>query len=300
MVKQGEANNILSKKIRRKHRGLYAFLETLKRMVKSPSAKLGTILFFLIVAACLAAPVIAPYGVNEYDLTNINAVPSALHICGTDAFGRDIFSRLLYGGRYSLALGLSAAILSNALGVIIGITAGYFGGKVEDVIMRFMDIWSSMPGILLCILISTVLGPGFFNTVMALGISSVPHTVRMNRGQVLGERSKEYLEAAESINCSKASIMFQHLLPNVISPTIVELTMGLGGTITQAASLSFIGLGIQPPTPEWGAMLSAGKEYIYTYPHLITYPGIIIALTVLSINLMGDGLRDALDPKLKD
>lgn len=283
-----------------KKQSYHPALTTMRRIVRTPSAKVGTAIFFLIVIACLAAPLIAPYGANDYDLFNINATPCAEHIFGTDGLGRDIFSRLLYGGRSSLAMGLSAAFVSNFFGVIIGITAGYFGGKVENAIMRIMDVWSSIPGTLLCILISTVLGPGFFNTVLALGASSVPNGVRMNRAQVLAERSKEYLEAAESINCSKLSIMFGHLLPNTISPTIVALTMGLGGTITEAASLSFIGLGIQPPAAEWGAMLAAGRNYIYTFPHLITFPGLTIAITVLSINLMGDGLRDALDPKLKD
>lgn len=285
---------------RRRNNAWSSFLITMRRAIKSPSAKIGTAIFIIIVAACLAAPLIAPYGENDFDLGNTNAPPSLEHLCGTDSLGRDIFSRLLYGGRYSLAMGLCAAFVSNFLGVVIGISAGYFGGHVENTIMRVMDVWSSLPGILLCIIISTVLGGGFVNTVIALGISSVPNGVRMNRGQVLAERSKEYLEAAESINCSKASIMFRHLLPNVISPTIVAMTMGLGGTISQAASLSFIGLGIQPPTAEWGAMLSAGRNYIFTYPHLITFPGITIAIAVLSVNLMGDGLRDALDPKLKD
>lgn len=285
---------------RRKHPAFYAFLDIVKRTVKGPGAKIGTVLFLLIVLLCVAAPLIAPYGVNDYDLMNVNRGPSAAHWFGTDSLGRDILSRLLYGGRYSLAMGLTAAFISNLLGIIIGIAAGYFGGAVENTIMRIMDVWSSIPGTLLCILVSTVLGGGFVNTVLALGISSVPNGARMNRAQVLAERSKEYLEAAQSINCSLPSIMFRHLLPNIISPTIVALTMGLGGTITEAASLSFIGLGIQPPAPEWGAMLSAGRNYIYEYPHLIMFPGITIALTVLSVNLMGDGLRDALDPKLKD
>ena len=165
--------------------------------------------------------------------------------------------------------------------------------------MRLMDIWSSLPSILLCILISAVLGSGFFNTVLALSVGNVPIGVRLIRGQILSERSKEYLEAAESIKCSKASIMFRHLLPNVISPVIVDATMGIGMTITMAAALSYIGLGVQPPTPEWGAMLADARSHILNYPYLIMFPGLIIALTVLAINLIGDGLRDALDPKLR-
>lgn len=274
-------------------------LITLKRMMKSPTAKLGTVLLFLMAAVCILAPVIAPYDPNEMDLLMISKGPCKEHLFGTDVLGRDIFSRLLYGGRISLALGISASIVGNAAGVILGCLAGYFGGWVETGIMRFMDILSSLPDMLLCILISTTLGAGFSNTVLALSIGTVPNGVRMTRGQILGERGKEYLEAAESINCSKVSIMFKHLLPNVISPTIVVVTMGIGSMITQAAALSFIGLGIQPPTPEWGAMLSAGRNYIRTFPYMVMFPGIMIAITVLAINLMGDGLRDALDPKLR-
>ena len=165
--------------------------------------------------------------------------------------------------------------------------------------MRFMDVWSSLPGMLLCILVSAAMGNGFMATVIALTIGSIPGGARMTRGQVLAERSREYIEAAESINCSKLSIMFKHLLPNVIQPSIVITTMSVGSTINMAASLSYIGLGIQPPSPEWGAMLADGKGYILTNPHLIAVPGIAIALTVLAINLLGDGLRDALDPKLR-
>lgn len=275
------------------------FLETLQRMVKGPGAKVGTALFVLIVLASICAPLIAPYGPNDMDLENMYATPSAAHLLGTDGLGRDQLSRLLYGSRYSLSLGLSASLFGALAGVFLGSIAGYFGGKTETLIMRLMDIWSSLPGMLLCILISATLGAGFFNTVLALSIGEVPVGVRLIRGQILKERAKEYLEAAEAINCSKFSIMFRHLLPNVVQPVLVNVTMGIGMVITMAAALSYIGLGVQPPTPEWGALLSAGRLHILNYPHLIMFPGLVIAITVLSINLMGDGLRDALDPKLR-
>ena len=268
------------------------FAETIQRIWANIGARAGLVLLGIIVLACIFAPLIAPYGLNEMDLSNMFKGPSAKHIFGTDGMGRDLFSRLLYGGRYSLALGICAAIAGSAIGTIIGSIAGYFGGKVETIIMRFMDIWSSLPSMLLCILISAVLGAGFFNTVLALSVGNVPIGVRLIRGQILSERSKEYLEAAESINCSKISIMFRHLLPNVISPIIVDATMGIGMTITMAAALSYIGLGVQPPTPEWGAMLADARTHILNYPYLI-------ALTVTAINLIGDGLRDAMDPKLR-
>jgi ABC-type dipeptide/oligopeptide/nickel transport system permease subunit len=233
------------------------------------------------------------------DLKNMYSSSSAAHWMGTDGLGRDQLTRLLYGGRYSLGLGISASFFGAFVGVFLGSLAGYFGGKTETLIMRIMDIWSSIPGMLLCILISAVLGKGFINTVLALSIGAVPESARYIRAQILKERSKEYLEAAESINCSKFSIMFRHLLPNVIQPILVNVTMGIGMTIVMAAALSYIGLGVQPPTPEWGALLSAGRTHILNYPYLIMFPGLVIAVTVLSINLMGDGLRDALDPKLR-
>jgi ABC-type dipeptide/oligopeptide/nickel transport system permease subunit len=233
------------------------------------------------------------------DFTAMHASPSAKHILGTDELGRDILSRLIYGGRYSLTLGILADLIGNAVGVIIGSIAGYYGGKVDNIIMRLLDIWQALPAMLLTIILSAVLGAGFFNTILALAVGGVPKGARMTRGQILAERGKEYLEAAQSINCSGGTIMFTHLLPNVISPTIVSATMGVGGTITMSASLSYLGLGIQPPTPEWGAMLSAGTELMRSYPNVILWPGIMIGICVLAINLIGDGLRDALDPKLR-
>ncbi|MBQ9663583.1 MAG: ABC transporter permease [Oscillospiraceae bacterium] len=275
------------------------FLETLQRTVKSPSAKLGAILFCLIVLAVIIGPYLSPYKIDQFDLLNTKAKPSAAHPFGTDALGRDILVRILYGGRYSLSLGILTALLGSAVGVVIGSVAGYFGGTTETIIMRIMDIWSSIPGMLLCLLISASLGTGFGNTILALAVGGVPGGVRLQRAQILRERGKEYLEAAESINCPKTKIMFKHLLPNVISPTIVNATMTIGMTITMAATLSYIGLGVQPPTPEWGAMLADGKADILYSPHIIAFPGLCIALTVLAINLLGDGLRDALDPRLR-
>lgn len=275
------------------------FLETVQRVWKNPGSRVGIVLLAVIVLACVLGPFLTPYGINDMDLGNMNAWPSLQHLCGTDGMGRDQFSRLLCGGRYSLALGLCAALLGSLAGIVIGSIAGYFGGRTETLIMRFMDIWSSLPSMLLCILISAALGSGFFNTILALSVGNIPISVRLIRGQILSERNREYLEAAQSINCSNLSIMFRHLLPNVISPVIVDATMGIGMNITMAAALSYIGLGVQPPTPEWGAMLADARTHILNYPYLIMFPGLIIALTVLAINLIGDGLRDALDPKLR-
>ena len=281
--------------------------EFFRRATKAFSAKLGIFLLLFIVLACVVGPFLSPYGVNEVDLMNMYAGPSKEHLLGCDGMGRDLLTRLLYGGRYSLALGICASLFGAAVGVVIGSIGGYFGGVTETVIMRFMDVWSALPGTMLCILVSNAMGSGFFATVIALTVGGIPGTVRMIRGQILSERSKEYIEAAQSINCSSATIMFKHLLPNVIQPVIVTTTMIIVEpmpmvvvTMIMAASLSYIGLGIQPPNPEWGAMLTEGRSYIRTNPHLLLVPGIAIALTVFAINLMGDGVRDALDPKLRD
>jgi ABC-type dipeptide/oligopeptide/nickel transport system permease subunit len=272
----------------------------LGRLMKTTAAKIGVVLLVFMVIACFAGPLLSPYEKNGIDLTNMYTGPSVDHWFGCDAMGRDILTRLLYGGQYSLILGLITATISSIVSILIGCIAGYFGGATETLIMRFMDVWSALPAMLLAIMVSAVLGAGFFATVFALTVGGIAGGVRMTRGQILAERKKEYIEAAESINCSKLSIMFKHLLPNVVQPMIIIATMNIGATIMMAAGLSYIGLGIQPPTPEWGAMLADGRAYIRLYPHMITFPGIAIALTVLSVNLIGDGLRDALDPKLRD
>lgn len=296
MIREKKKILIFGKRNREKN---YMFLELLERMVKLPTAKLGLAIFVIIIFACIFAPLFTPYGVNDLNIAERFQGPNKSHIMGTDELGRDIFTRILYGGRNSLGLGFAASTFSLVLAVIIGSIAGYFGGKVESSIMRFMDIWSALPQMLLAILISSALGMGFFNTVLALGIGGIPAGVRMIRGQILRERSAEYLEAAESINCSKISIMFKHMLPNVISPMIIAFTMNIGANITLAAGLSYIGLGIQPPTPEWGSMLSGARSHMTLYPYLIAFPGLAIALTILATNLLGDGLRDALDPRLR-
>ncbi|MBE6017116.1 MAG: ABC transporter permease [Lachnospiraceae bacterium] len=276
------------------------FWDTFRRIFKTPSAKLGGILLAIIVMVSIFAPLIAPYDPFAMDYSAMHAPSSLKHLCGTDDLGRDILSRLIYGGRYSLTLGILADLIGQIVGIAIGSIAGYFGGRTDNIIMRILDIWQALPSMLLTIILSAVLGAGFFNTIIALSIGGIPRGARMTRGQILAERGKEYLEAAQSINCSSTTIMFTHLLPNVISPSIVSATMQVGGTITMAAGLSYLGLGIQPPTPEWGAMLSEGTQLMRSYPHVIFWPGLTIGICVLAINLIGDGLRDALDPKLRN
>lgn len=284
----------------RKSKKSSQFAEFTRRLTKGWGSKLGLLLFGIIVLLCVLGPMLSPYGINEYDIASINATPSAKHWFGCDSMGRDLLTRLLYGGRYSLLLSLCASLLAAFAGATLGLVAGYMGGTADSLIMRFVDIWSALPAMLLCILVSAFLGGGFPATIIALTVGNIPSVARMIRGQVLSERTKEYMEASRMINCSTPSILFRHLLPNTIQPIIITTTMSIGNMITMAASLSFIGLGIQPPTPEWGALLADGRKYIQVYPHLIMFPGIIIALTVLALNLVGDGLRNALDPKLRD
>lgn len=202
--------------------------------------------------------------------------------------------------RYSLSLGFICSFIGLVFGVVFGDLVGYLGGKTDMIVMRIVDILSAIPQTLLAIIISTSLGGGYFNTILALTIGGLPGQLRGPRAMCLKERQMEYLEAAKAMNCSTFKIIYKHMMPNTLSPTIVATAMGIGGAIESAAALAYIGLGIQPPLPEWGAMLAYGKKYILTYPHLIMWPGVFIVLTVLATNLFGDGLRDAMDPRLKD
>ncbi len=276
------------------------FWLTLGRLKRNHLAMVGLVIIVVMIILALLAPYISPYPYEAADFKNRYATPSAEHWFGTDELGRDIFSRLLYGSRYSLRIGLISVAISAIGGIFFGALAGYFGGAVDNIIMRLLDVLQAMPGIVLAIAISAALGPGLTNSVIALSISSIPGYARMTRASILNVRKMEYLEAATSINCSNARIIWKHVLPNALSPLIVQATMGIAGAIMGAAMLSFIGLGVQPPTPEWGAMLSAGRNYLRDYPHLCIFPGIMIMMAVLSLNMLGDGLRDALDPKLKD
>ncbi len=276
------------------------FMRVMRQLSKNKLAMVGLAILIIEILLALLAPYIIPYDYAKMDVVNAFQTPSAAHLFGTDDTGRDIFSRVLYGGRYSITTGILAVLISLVPGIVIGAIAGYFGGQVDNIIMRILDIIQAIPGMLLMIVIASVLGPGFFNTIIALSISSIPGSARMLRAQMLKERENEYIEAAQSINCSKFRIIFSHLLPNCMSPMIVSSTMGVAQTITMAAGLSFIGLGIQPPTPEWGAMLSDARQFMDQAPHLIIFPGLAIAITVLALNFLGDGLRDALDPKLKN
>ena len=273
--------------------------EVMKRLFTNKSATICMFIFLAIILATVFAPLLAPYDPTYMDATAIYSGPTKAHLFGCDKLGRDILSRMLYGGRYSLSLGLLGVLLSLVLGMVFGAIAGFFGQVADNIVMRLMDIIQAIHGMLLSMVISTVLGPGFINTIIALSIGGIPMNCRMLRSSILQIRSSEYVEAASSINCSQWRIIVKHIIPNCFAPLLVGSTMGIGGTIMQAASLSFIGLGVQPPTPEWGAMLSEGRNFVTTHPHLIAFPGIAIGLVSLVVCVWGDGLRDAMDPKLK-
>lgn len=274
--------------------------EIFHRLSKNKLAMLGLIIVIIEIVLAILAKWIVPYDWNAIDVVNAKAAPSMQHLFGTDELGRDIFSRVLYGARYSLAIGIFGTLITTVIGTALGALVGYFGGSFDNIVMRILDVIQAMPPILFNIVIATALGSGFMNTLMALAIGNIPGAVRLTRGSVMGIRKMEYLESADSINCGKLRTIFVHVLPNAISPSIVACTMNVANLILIAAGLSFIGLGVQAPTPEWGAMLSASRNFIRDCPYMVMFPGFAIAITVLALNLLGDGLRDAMDPKLKD
>jgi peptide/nickel transport system permease protein len=274
--------------------------EFLKRLASNKLALFGGIVFFILCLSAIFAPLIAPYDYLAVDIPNKYLAPSLEHLFGTDQYGRDIFSRVVYGGRWSLTLGLATTVLSTGLGIIVGSIAGYFGGWVDNVIMRITDVVQCVPGILLTICIATVMGNSFGGTIFAMSFGGIWGTARMLRGQILTVRKQEYVEAAKATNNSSLRVIVKYVIPNSIQPIIINACMGIGGSIMGASSLSFLGLGIQPPYPEWGAMLNDARSIMRYYPNAMIAPLIVISLTVFSVSLFGDGLRDAMDPRLKE
>jgi len=276
------------------------FKQVFKRLSKNPAAMTGLIVLGIIIILAIIGPYIAPYDPNYMDYANMYATPNAQHWLGCDQLGRDLLSRLLCGGKYSLSLGIIAAMVGLILGTFFGCLVGYAGKTVDNVAMRICDIWSAIPGMLLAVLISTALGTGFFNTILAMTAGAIPGSIRNTRALVLKEREMEYLEAAKAMNCNLFEIIFQHMLPNIISFKIIGTCGNIGASIMQASGLSYIGLGVPTTIPEWGAMCASARNYFLDYPHMSLIPGGVILITVLCFNLFGDGLRDAMDPKLKD
>lgn len=270
-----------------------------REFARNRFAMVGAGFIVLIVAAGLLAPLIAPYDPIRQSLLSRLEAPSAEHWLGTDEIGRDEFSRLLYGARTSLFIGFVGTAGGILLGSIIGLISGYFGGWTDTLAMRVVDVMYAFPGILLAILIVAIMGPGLTNLMIALTIWGTPTLSRIVRSVILSLKEQEFVQAAEAIGATRARIILRHLLPNTTAPIIVYATLGVAGSLLTAAGLGFLGIGVQPPTPEWGAMLSTGRGYLRDAPYLMVFPGVMIFLTVMSLNLIGDALRDALDPYLR-
>jgi peptide/nickel transport system permease protein len=267
-----------------------------RELVRNRFALTGTIFLLLIGAAGLLAPLLATHLPHEQSLMSRLAPPSSEHWLGTDELGRDEYSRILYGARISLFISFVGTAGGVLIGTLIGLTSGYFGGWLDTVAMRLIDVMFAFPGILLAILIVAVMGPGIFNLVVALVVFAAPTLSRIVRSSVLSLKSQEFVQAAHLNGASRTRIMVHHLLPNIMAPIIIFATLGVAGSLLTTASLGFLGLGVQPPTAEWGAMLSVGRNYLRDSPHLVIVPGLLILGTVMSLNLIGDALRDTLDP----
>jgi peptide/nickel transport system permease protein len=260
---------------------------------------IGAAIMLLLIGIALAAPLIAPYSPYTQTFSSAMQPPSSQHWFGTDDVGRDIMSRIMYGARISLRVGLISVAIGGGIGVLLGTIAGFYGRWVDNVIMRVIDVLLAFPGLLLALAVVAVLGPGLFNIMIAVGIGGIPTYARMARATTLSIRERDYVLAAQSIGCSSPRIMLKYILPNSIPPIIVLATLGVAGAILTAAGLSFIGVGARPPTPEWGAMLSSARLYMRQAWWLTTFPGLAIVVTVLAINMIGDSVRDALDPRLR-
>lgn len=270
-----------------------------RRFRKQKVALAAGVFLLALLLVAIFAPWVAPYDPATPDYLAILQGPSAAHWAGTDAYGRDVFSRILFGARISLAVGFLSVSLGGLVGVTLGVISGYYGGVIDSIIMRVCDVLLAFPGILLAIGVIAILGPGIENVIYAVAVFSVPIFARLARGSTLSLKRAVYVDAARAIGVKDRIIMMRHLLPGALPNVIVYFSMRIGTSILTAASLSFIGLGAQPPSPEWGAMLADGRSYIGVADNVTMFPGIAIFLTVLAFNLLGDGLRDALDPKLK-
>jgi ABC-type dipeptide/oligopeptide/nickel transport system permease subunit len=270
-----------------------------RRLLRSKSALIGGTVLLAIVLAALLAPLMSPYDpIKTSQRTSLEA-PSLAHYMGTDRFGRDVLTRVLWGGRLSLPVGFVSVVIAAVVGVALGLIAGYYGGRLDAVIMRFVDLLLAFPGILLALAIVAVLGASLLNLMIAVGIASIPDYVRITRGTVLSVKEREFVLAARTVGIRDSAIILRHILPNVLAPLIVLATLGMAAAIITASALSFLGLGIKPPTPEWGNMLAEGREILQHAWWVAFFPGLAIMLTVFAINLLGDGLRDALDPRMK-
>ncbi len=270
-----------------------------RRLARGKGAIAGLIILILMVGGAIFAPLIAPDDPILINPKQALYSPGFPFLFGTDNLGRDVLSRVVFGARLSLIVGLISVGIAASIGVTVGLVAGYYGGWVESLIMRIIDVMLAFPGILLALAIVSVLGPSLTNLMISVGVAAIPTYARLTRGSVLATKENLYIEAARVVGAPDHRILIRHILPNVVAPLIVAATLGVGAAILSAAALSFLGLGSQPPTPEWGRMLSEGRRYLSSAWWISTFPGFAIMLTVLAINMIGDGLRDTLDPRLR-
>jgi peptide/nickel transport system permease protein len=269
------------------------------RFRRNRTALVAGLVLLLLVLLAVFAPLVAPFDPTKIDASHTLQPPSVQHLFGTDNFGRDVFSRVIYGGQLSLTIGLISVGISLVFGLALGLVAGFYGGWGDGVIMRLMDMLLAFPGILLALAVIAILGPGLTNVMIAVGISYIPHYTRVVRASVLSNKGNSWVDAARVIGCGNLRMIRVHILPNVLTSLIVIATLGVAAAILIGASLSFLGLGVQPPTPEWGSMVSEGRDYLRNNWWASTFPGLAIMVAVLTINLLGDGLREALDPRLR-
>ncbi len=274
-------------------------LEMWRALIQNKAAVLGLCIIVFLVFLALFGRFIMPYDPNMQDMGNTLAEPSNDHLFGTDQLGRDIFSRVIDGTKISLRVGLSAVAIALSIGTVLGAVAGYRGGKTDTIIMRIMDMMLSIPSILLAITFMAALGKGIDKAIIAIGLVSIPEYARIVRGSILSIKENDYVQAAKVIGNKDGRIIFRHILPNVLSSIIVRATLGISTAVLDTAALGFLGLGVQPPYAEWGDMLGRARGFIFQAPHTLIFPGLAITITVLAFNLLGDGLRDALDPKAR-
>ena len=270
-----------------------------RRLRRSSNLAVGTTILVVVMASALLAPYLAPYDPIDQEFTNQLRPPSAAHPFGTDEFGRDIFSRVLFGARIALTVGGVADLIATLLGVLLGVVAGYVGGRLDALVTRVLDVTLAFPYLLLAMVVVAILGPGLTNAMIAIAVVYTPQFARVVRGVVFSVKEQEFVEAGRAIGSGSPRVLVRCILPNIVSPIIVMATLTLGFMIVETAGLSFLGLGASPPTPEWGSMLATGRAFMLTAPWITTFPGLAILVTVVAFNLVGDGLRDLLDPRLR-
>ena len=273
--------------------------ESWKRFCRNRTAVLGLVILGLLLLMAIFADIIAPYGFQEQNMREMYQTPSAAHWFGTDNFGRDLFSRCVYGARYSLSLSMICVITSTLTGGALGLVSGYCGGKVDNIIMRLMDVLQSIPMVLMALTISSALGNGMWQLVTAITVSCFPSMARNFRNAILNVKTADYIESSRAIGVKQVNMVLRHMLPNAVGVIIIYVVSTMSATVTLVASLSYLGVGLTPPAAEWGLILSDGKAFFATYPHMVIFPAIMIMITVMALNMVGDGLRDAFDPRLK-